>query len=183
MTWRHVAVHYAAVLRARAGEARRVLDRKGLLVCPVGMSLRPVRYAVATLLSVGALAACGQAQSGTGSASPTNGTHGVGGPRTTTTSTSTPTPTPTPTPSTLPATVPATGLVTLTGVPQAGVEASCVLLGHYLLVGGTPPQRALLTAATAAGSPVTLTGHTDHSQMSYCQQGTLLVVEEVRAGS
>lgn len=73
--------------------------------------------------------------------------------------------------------------MTVTGIPQPGVEASCVLLDRYLLVGGTPKHRALLVAATAAGTTVTVTGHTDPTQASFCQQGTLLVVDAVRAGT
>ncbi|MEO7061252.1 MAG: hypothetical protein ABI083_16145 [Lapillicoccus sp.] len=72
--------------------------------------------------------------------------------------------------------------VTVTGVPKEGVEASCLLLGHYLLVGGTDAQRALLTTGRTAGTSVTVTGHTDTTQMSYCQQGTLLVVDDVTVG-
>lgn len=132
-----------------------------------GMSLLPVRYAATTLLLVGGLTACGHAQGGGGSGttSTTTGTSSTG------------------VPITPPVTVPPTGHLTLTGVPQAGVGASCILLDRYVLVGGTQPQRALLEAGTTAGSAVTVAGHTDKTLMSHCQQGTLLVVDDVRAGT
>ena len=121
------------------------------------MSHRPSRYAAAVLLLLtGAMTACGGPPNGTG---PPGGTAAP------------------------PATRPATGHVVVTGVPQAGVEASCVLLDRYLLVAGTPSQRALLEASTAAGTTVTVSGHTDPTQVSSCQQGTLLVVDDLRAGA
>ncbi len=142
------------------------------------MSPRPVRYAAAALLLVGGLTACGQAQAPTPGASGTSSSAIPGTP---------PVTVPVTPPGTVPVTptvtVPATGRMTLTGVPQAGVEASCVLLDRYVLVGGTQQQQALLHTGTTAGTPVTVTGHTDRTQMSYCQQGTLLVVEDVRAGT
>lgn len=85
-------------------------------------------------------------------------------------------------PGTPPVTVPAGGRVIVTGVPQEGVEASCLLLQSYLLIGGTEAQRALLSAGSRAGTTVIVTGHPDPNVMSYCQQGTVLVVDEVRAG-
>lgn len=139
-----------------------------------GMSLLPVRYAATTLLLVGGLTACGHAQGGGGSGATSTTT----GTASTTTGTSS-----TGVPITPPVTVPPTGHLTLTGVPQAGVGASCILLDRYVLVGGTQPQRALLEAGTTAGSAVTVAGHTDKTLMSHCQQGTLLVVDDVRAGT
>ena len=60
--------------------------------------------------------------------------------------------------------------VTLTGTPSAGVEAGCLLLGEYLLIGG---PRDLL----AGGRPITVTGRPDSTVRSTCQQGTPLIVE------
>lgn len=149
------------------------------------MSFRPAQYAVAALLLVGGLAACGQAQTGTGATGGTGSASSPTAPSPTASSPTVPSPTASsPTASnTPPATVPATGRVTLTGVPHAGVASSCVLLSRYLLVGGTSSQLALLDAGTTAGTTVTVTGHTDPTQVSYCQQGTILVVDDVRAGS
>jgi hypothetical protein len=62
--------------------------------------------------------------------------------------------------------------VTLTGIPERGVEASCLLLDKYLLIGG---DRALL----GSGAKVTVTGHTEPDMMSFCQQGVYLVVDTV----
>ena len=61
--------------------------------------------------------------------------------------------------------------MTLTGIPERGVEASC-LLDTYLLVGG---DRVLL----GSGAKVTVTGHTEPDLMSFCQQGIYLVVDTV----
>ena len=124
-----------------------------------------------------ALVGCGSEQ-GSGGATPTV--------------TISPTTTPTPT-SSAPATPSATGTVpggpdpsdpvplptvskgttvTLTGIPERGVEASCLLLDKYLLIGG---DRALL----GSGVKVTVTGHTEPDMMSFCQQGIYLVVDTV----
>ncbi len=62
--------------------------------------------------------------------------------------------------------------VTVTGIPHRGVEASCLLLDKYLLIGG---DRGLLSA----GVSVTVTGHTESDVMSFCQQGVYLVVDTV----
>ncbi len=66
--------------------------------------------------------------------------------------------------------------VTLTGIPERGVEPSCLVLHGYVLNGG---DRTLL----ASGVSVTVTGHTDPTLMSYCQQGTILVVDAVTGAS
>lgn len=58
-------------------------------------------------------------------------------------------------------------------MPQPGVEKGCLLLDGYVLTGG---DQTLL----ASGKSVTVTGHTDAGMMSYCQQGTILVVDSVR---
>lgn len=74
-----------------------------------------------------------------------------------------------------PSTPPATaGPVTITGVPERGVEASCIVLQGYTLNGG---DRALLTS----GRTLRITGHTDPRLASYCQQGTILIVDSVVA--
>ena len=70
----------------------------------------------------------------------------------------------------LPPTVTTGPTRTLTGTPQRGVEAGCLLLDQYLLIGG---DRALLDS----GVEVRVTGHVDRSVMSFCQQGTPFVVE------
>jgi len=59
---------------------------------------------------------------------------------------------------------------TLTGTPRRGVEAGCLLLDAYLLIGG---DRTLLDSGVA----VRVTGHVDRTVMSFCQQGTPFVVE------
>ena len=66
--------------------------------------------------------------------------------------------------------------VTVTGIPERGVEAGCLLLDTYLLIGG---DRALLSS----GVSVTVTGHTESNVMSFCQQGTYLVVDSVTKAS
>jgi hypothetical protein len=60
--------------------------------------------------------------------------------------------------------------LTLTGTVQAGVEADCLLLQGYLLVGG---PRDLLRG----GDRVTVTGRVQPDLMTTCQQGTPFVVE------
>ncbi len=68
---------------------------------------------------------------------------------------------------------PTKGTTTVTGIPEPGVEASCLILGGYQLTGG---DHTLLTS----GQSVTVTGHPDPSLASFCQQGVILVVESVR---
>ncbi|MGB8382625.1 MAG: hypothetical protein WCG47_15500 [Dermatophilaceae bacterium] len=65
-------------------------------------------------------------------------------------------------------------MVTISGVPQTGVEAGCLLLAGYVLLGG---DRVLLSA----GRGVNISGHTDPSLTSQCQDGPLLVVDHVAA--
>ncbi len=69
-----------------------------------------------------------------------------------------------------------TGPVTITGVPERGAEPSCLVLQGYTLNGG---DRALL----ASGKTVRITGHTDSRLASYCQQGSILVVDSMVATS
>jgi hypothetical protein len=69
-----------------------------------------------------------------------------------------------------PPTVTTAPTTTLTGTPQRGVEAGCLLLDQYLLIGG---DRTLLESGVA----VRLTGHVDRTVMTFCQQGTPFVVE------
>ncbi|MEO8828778.1 hypothetical protein [Lapillicoccus sp.] len=59
-------------------------------------------------------------------------------------------------------------------MPERGVEASCIVLQGYTLNGG---DRALLTS----GRTLRITGHTDPRLASYCQQGTILIVDSVVA--
>lgn len=60
--------------------------------------------------------------------------------------------------------------ITLNGTPSAGVEAGCLLLGGYLLIGG--PREVL-----AAGDQITVIGRPDPTFRSICQQGVPLMVE------
>lgn len=59
---------------------------------------------------------------------------------------------------------------TLTGVPTDGVEAGCLLLDGYLLLGG---PRDVLTS----GRTVSVTGRIEPGLMTTCQQGTPFLVE------
>ncbi|GIG85766.1 hypothetical protein Pen02_07020 [Plantactinospora endophytica] len=62
------------------------------------------------------------------------------------------------------------GTTTLSGTVQAGVEANCLLLDGYLLVGG---PRDVLTA----GARVTVVGQVRADLMTTCQQGTPFQVQ------
>jgi hypothetical protein len=66
-------------------------------------------------------------------------------------------------------------MVTVTGTVEAGVEANCLLLKGYLLVGGA-------NGAVRAGAKVTVTGRPRPELLTTCQQGTPLQVESVRPG-
>ena len=59
---------------------------------------------------------------------------------------------------------------TLTGVPSEGVEAGCLLLDGYLLLGG--PRDVL-----GSGRTVSVTGRIEPGLMTTCQQGTPFLVE------
>jgi hypothetical protein len=71
----------------------------------------------------------------------------------------------------------ATGEMTLTGRPESGVEAGCIVLQSgdtlYLLVGG---DRELLRS----GRPVVVRGRLAQGLATTCQQGTPFQVAEVR---
>jgi hypothetical protein len=67
---------------------------------------------------------------------------------------------------------PAAGEVTVTGTVGEGVEANCLVLDGYLLVGG---DRSKLLS----GGRVTVTGRVDRRLLSTCQQGVPLVVTSV----
>ncbi|MPY84185.1 MAG: hypothetical protein GEV00_12870 [Actinophytocola sp.] len=66
------------------------------------------------------------------------------------------------------------GQLTLTGKVQSGVEGGCLVLQHdrtlYLLLGAK---------GVRPGDEVTVTGHVSTGTMSFCQQGTPFVVDEV----
>lgn len=66
------------------------------------------------------------------------------------------------------------GQLTLTGKVQSGVEGGCLVLHHdrtlYLLLGAK---------GVRPGDEVTVTGHVSTGTMSFCQQGTPFVVDEV----
>ena len=61
-------------------------------------------------------------------------------------------------------------LMTLTGTVAPGVEAGCLLLDNYLLLGGARD-------VVYPGARVTVTGRVRSGLMTICQQGTPFVVE------
>lgn len=67
--------------------------------------------------------------------------------------------------------------VTVTGVLEEGVESGCVVLTDeesgqvYTVTGRGLPERI--------GQRVTVTGTVDPDMVSYCQQGAILLVDEV----
>jgi hypothetical protein len=63
--------------------------------------------------------------------------------------------------------------MTLTGTVTTGVEANCLLLDGYLLVGG--PREQL-----RGGARVTVTGRVRADLMTTCQQGTPFLVESAQ---
>jgi hypothetical protein len=67
---------------------------------------------------------------------------------------------------------PAAGEVTVTGTVGDGVEANCLLLDGYLLIGG---DRSKLRT----GARVTVTGRVERGLLSTCQQGVPLVVASI----
>ncbi len=67
----------------------------------------------------------------------------------------------------------ARGPMTITGTVAAGVEANCVLLNGYLLLGG---PRDLLRD----GAKVTVTGRPQPGLMTTCQQGTPFAVDSAQ---
>ncbi len=139
------------------------------------MTARPTARSLGTALVLPAALALALALAGCGTAT-TAGGAGTGSvsslPVVPPSSTSEP---PTSPASSSPSTPPATaGPVTITGVPERGVEASCIVLQGYTLNGG---DRALLTS----GRTLRITGHTDPRLASYCQQGTILIVDSVVA--
>jgi hypothetical protein len=62
---------------------------------------------------------------------------------------------------------------TLSGTVEAGVEANCLLLRGYLLLGGD-------RTALRAGATVTVTGRVRRDMLTTCQQGTPFTVETVQ---
>jgi hypothetical protein len=62
--------------------------------------------------------------------------------------------------------------LTLTGTVEAGVEANCLLLGGYLLLGG---DRSLVRP----GAYLTVTGRPEPGTLTTCQQGLPFRVESV----
>jgi hypothetical protein len=67
--------------------------------------------------------------------------------------------------------------VTLTGLVEEGVETGCLVITDeqsgdvYNVTGADLPERV--------GQRLTVTGTVDPDMMSYCQQGTIVLVEEV----
>jgi hypothetical protein len=76
----------------------------------------------------------------------------------------------------------AAGAETISGTVTAGVEPGCLLLqddkGSHLLVF----HEASLRSSAAVGAKVTLTGRSEPTQMSTCQQGVPFIVASVKAG-
>ena len=64
--------------------------------------------------------------------------------------------------------------MTMTGTVTAGVEANCMLLNGYLLIGG--PRELIRSGAT-----ITVTGRVQKGMMTTCQQGTPFVVDSATA--
>lgn len=125
--------------------------------------LRPARAPVVVLalaLAAG-LSGCGSAQQGPGGGAPTSATSPP---------TDQPTvvvPTTKPTPS-----VSITVSVTVSGIPAAGVERGCLVLGGYLLLGGD-------CTLLMSGRALDITGMPDPSLVTTCQQGVPLVIRSV----
>jgi hypothetical protein len=65
--------------------------------------------------------------------------------------------------------------ITISGTVEEGVEAGCLLLKEYLLIGGRDQ-------GIRAGAAVTVTGRTRPDLATTCQQGTPLEVETVTHG-
>lgn len=84
--------------------------------------------------------------------------------------------TPTPTEQ-LPTGEPSDTAVTVRGTVVAGVEAGCLMLGHYLLVISDPADKQVLQP----GANVEVTGRPKPTMMTFCQQGTPLIVSSARA--
>jgi hypothetical protein len=74
------------------------------------------------------------------------------------------------------------GTQTLTGTVAQGVEPRCLILnapdGHHLLQFQDPSMRD----QASVGTTVTVTGHADPTQMTYCQQGIPFVVTSIKPG-
>ena len=75
---------------------------------------------------------------------------------------------------------PNAGAQTITGTVTAGVEPNCLLLqdgsGTHLLVFDDPAMRA----DAPVGKKVTISGKSDPSMMSTCQQGVPFIVASVK---
>lgn len=140
--------------------------------------MRTLRITATALIVCAVLAACGGQDPRDGAATPTP----TGASPVTELPTPAPTSSATPADSTAPPTLstvrpgnpskpPAAGETTLTGRVESGVEANCLLLDGYLLLGG---PRDVLTA----GATVTVTGKIQPDMMTTCQQGIPFVVEK-----
>ena len=77
---------------------------------------------------------------------------------------------------------PNAGGQTVTGTVSAGVEPNCLLLndatGAHLLIFDDPAMRA----KAPVGKKVTVSGKSDPSMMSTCQQGVPFIVSSIEAG-
>ncbi|MBB4960014.1 hypothetical protein [Micromonospora polyrhachis] len=141
--------------------------------------MRTIRIVASAMLACLVLSAC--AQDGPTGTSPTP-TASEGTPVTTppvdpgSTDSGNPSPPPgkSPVPRPPGRTTPPSDTITISGTIIAGVEAGCVLLDRYLLLGG---PRELLRA----GATVTVTGRVQPGLMTTCQQGTPFVVESAKA--
>jgi hypothetical protein len=72
---------------------------------------------------------------------------------------------------------PKASMLTISGTVEEGVERGCLLLQGYLLIVNDPAHQNVLVSSPR----VEVTGYVDESVLSYCQQGTPLVVTSIRA--
>ena len=153
------------------------------------MDVRPVvaddggmRHAPLLRLAAGAGLALALAGCGSAGAPPADpGPAGTSAPSTSTSSASAASTTGTPTPSlTDPPTNGKAMTVTMTGTIEDGVESGCLVFTDeatgetYSITSDRLPG-----SAAALGSRVTVTGTVDPDLMSFCQQGPVLLVDEV----
>ncbi len=152
--------------------------------------MRTFRLAVPALAACLALGACGGADTGGGTPTPTGAspvtdspipeptTPGAGPPTTPGDPADKTAPVVPPSPTKRPggpSKPPPGGATTLTGQVQSGVEPGCLLLDGYLLLGG--PRDVL-----ASGASVVVTGKIQPDVLTTCQEGIPFMVETARRG-
>ena len=135
--------------------------------------------ALATVLLV---AACGSTESGSDSAGnsaqpPGTSANPPGSPSVGRPLETTPPPTDPTLPTDLPSLSPTGAPVTVRGTVVAGVEGGCLMLNNYQLV----VADAALRQVVRAGAEVEVSGRLQPDLMTFCQQGTPLVVTSARA--